>query len=257
MKKENKISNLGAQVPVQEKRMTLMQHFAELRRRVLWVLAIFCIAFGIGWFVAPIIQEFLVHPLMSVWPDGHMLYAGLADGLMIQFSLATLVAILITIPVLLWHAWAFIAPGLRKNEKQLIVPVLILSPILFVTGAAFAFYILFPLAFQFFIEMNQSSPVPSVIMPSMTDYLSFTIGLLKVFGIAFQLPLVLVLLNRLGILSRNLVVKSRRYAIVIIFVVAAILTPPDIVSQCLLALPLLALFEISILFMKKPPKPSE
>lgn len=233
------------------KKMTLMQHFSELRRRVLWTLLIFAIAFGAGWFIAPMSQEFLVGPLMNVWPDGEMLYTGLADGLMIQFSLSTLVAILVVVPVVLWHAWSFVVPGLHKNERKLILPILILSPILFVIGAAFAFYILFPLVFKFFVDMNQSSPVPSILLPAMKDYLSFAIGLLKVFGIAFQLPLILVLLNRVGILPRSAVVHARRYAVVGIFVLAAILTPPDIVSQTLLAIPMWALFEIGILFMKK------
>lgn len=231
--------------------MTLMQHFSELRRRVLWTALIFALAFGMGWLVAPYMQEFLTQPLMSVWPGGAMLYTGLADGLLVQFSLAALVAIFMTLPAALWHVWAFVSPGLHKNERRLILPVLILSPALFVTGAAFAFYILFPVVFKFFVALNQSSPVPAVLLPAVKDYLSFAIGLLKVFGIAFQMPLVLVLLNRLGILPRALVVKSRRYAIVGIFVISAILTPPDIVSQCMLALPMLALFEISILFMKK------
>jgi sec-independent protein translocase protein TatC len=231
-----------------------MQHFAELRRRVLWTLLIFALAFGLGWLAAPALQEFLTRPLMSVWPDGAMLYTGLADGLLIQFSLATLVAVLITLPALLWHAWAFAAPGLRGNEKRLIAPILILSPMLFLCGAAFAFYILFPIAFKFFVDMNQSSPVPSVLLPAVKDYLSFAIGLLKVFGIAFQMPLVLVLLNRIGILPRRAAVRARRYAIVVIFIAAAILTPPDVVSQCLLAIPMWGLFELSILFMKREPK---
>jgi sec-independent protein translocase protein TatC len=232
-------------------KMTLQQHFAELRRRVLWTLLIFAIAFGIGWFVSPFIQDFLTEPLMAVWPDGKMLYTGLADGVLIQFSLATLLAIIVAIPVVLWHIWEFVAPGLHKNEKQFILPILILSPILFLMGASFAFYILFPFVFKFFVTLNQSAPVPSVLMPAMKDYLSFSIGLLKIFGIAFQMPLVMVLLNRLGVLSRAAVVKFRRYAIVFIFVVAAMLTPPDIISQTILAIPMIALFEISIIFMKK------
>lgn len=233
------------------KKMTLMQHFAELRRRILWVFLVFAVGFGIGWLVSPWMQDYLTQPLLGVWPDGTLLYTGLADGLMIQFSLATLVAMLVTLPFMLWQVWAFVAPGLHKNEKKLILPIIILSPILFLIGAGFAFYVLFPVVFKFFVTLNQSSPVPSVLLPAVKDYLSFSIGLLKVFGIAFQLPLVIVLLNRLGILSRATVVKFRRYAIVFIFLLAAILTPPDIVSQTLLALPLLALFEISILFMKR------
>ena len=231
--------------------MTLMQHFAELRRRVLWTALIFAGGFALGWGVAPWMQKFLTMPLMSVWPNGTLLYTGLADGLMIQFSLATLVGVAIVAPAVLWHVWAFVAPGLHKNERRFIWPVLVMSPVLFLTGAAFAFYVLFPVAFKFFVSLNESAPVPSVLMPAVRDYLSFAIGLLKVFGIAFQLPLVLVILNRAGVLRRTTAVRMRRYAIVFIVMVAAILTPPDIVSQILLAIPMWLLFEASLLFMRR------
>lgn len=233
------------------KKMTMMQHFAELRRRVLWTVGFFVLTFGLGWWVAPYIQEFLTSPLIAVWDDAQMLYTGITDGLMITLSLALLVAIMLTIPFALYQTWAFVAPGLHQNERRFVLPIFILSPLLFITGAAFAFYALFPTVFRFFMNLNEMAPVPAIIMPAVRDYLGFAIGLLKVFGIAFQLPLVMVLLNRIGVLSRDSAVKMRRYAIVIIAVVAAILTPPDIVSQILLALPMWALFEISILFMKK------
>ena len=156
----------------------------------------------------------------------------------------------IIIQIVLWHIWAFVAPGLRKNEKKLIWPILVMSPILFALGAAFAFYLLLPFVFKFFIDLNQTSPVPAVMLPIAKDYLGFAIGMLKVFGVAFQLPLVLVLLNRIGVLSKYRAVKLRRYAIVFIVIIAAVLTPPDVVSQIILALPMWALFEISLLFMK-------
>ena len=233
------------------KKMTLMQHFSEMRRRILWIAFIFAVAFVGGWVVAPYLQEFFTAPLLNVWPDGTLLYTGLADGLMIQFSLATLFALIIVLPTALWHIWAFVAPGLKKNERRFIFPVLILSPGLFLLGAGFAFFVLFPIAFKFFVELNQTAPVPAVLLPAARDYLTFAIGLLKVFGIAFQLPLVMVLLNRIGVLPRGTVVRMRRYAIIAIVVVAAILTPPDVVSQILLALPMWALFEISVLFMRR------
>lgn len=232
-------------------KMTLMQHFAELRRRILWCALIFVFAFCLGWVISPYVELFLTRPLLNVWADAALLYTGISDGLMIQFSLATLVSLIITVPVLLWHVWAYVAPGLHKNEKQFLVPIFLLSPILFMIGAAFAFYILFPFVFKFFLELNESMYVPTVLMPAVTGYLAFSIGLLKVFGIAFQLPLVLVCLNRVGVLSKESVIKSRRYVIIAVFIVAAMLTPPDIVSQVLLALPMLFLFEISILFMKR------
>lgn len=230
-------------------KMTLMQHFSELRRRILWCALVFIFAFVFGWCISDYVELFLTAPLMRVWNDTTLLYTGLTDGLMIQFSLATLIALIITIPVCLWHIWAFIAPGLHKNEKQFLLPIFIISPLLFVMGAGFAFYVLLPFVFNFFIELNESANVPTVLMPAITGYLAFSIGLLKIFGLAFQLPLVMVLLNKIGVLSKQTAIKSRRYIVVGIFVVAAVLTPPDIVSQILLALPMLLLYEISLLFM--------
>lgn len=233
------------------KNMTLLQHFSELRRRILWVALIFVLAFVFGWCIAPVMQNFLTAPLLSVWNDGTLLYTGLSDGLMIQFSLATLFALIVILPVALWHVWAFVAPGLKAGERKIIWPLLVASPLLFLLGAGFAFYFLFPVVFKFFVELNQASPVPSMLMPVARDYLSFAIGMLKVFGVAYQLPLVMILLNKIGLLSRSRVLKMRRYAIVLIVVVAAMLTPPDVVSQVMLALPMWALFEVSILFMRR------
>lgn len=233
------------------KKMTMVQHFSELRRRVLWTVLFFIFAFGFGWVVAPFIQEFLTAPLINAWDDAQLLYTGITDGLMINLSLALLVAVMLTTPFALYQIWAFVAPGLHKNERDFVMPIFVLSPILFLGGAAFAFYVLFPTVFKFFIDLNESAPIPAIIMPAVRDYLGFAIGLLKVFGIAFQLPLIMVLLNRAGVLARERVIAMRRYAIIIIVIAAAVLTPPDVVSQILLAVPMWALFEISILFMKK------
>lgn len=232
-------------------KMTLLQHFSELRRRLLWTLVVFVFSFGLGWIVAPYVELFLTKPLLNIWNDATLLYTGLSDGLMIQFSLATLVALIVTIPVLMWHIWAYVAPGLHKNEKQFLLPIFLFSPILFVCGAAFAFYVLFPIVFKFFIDLNENASVPAVLFPAMRGYLIFVIDLLKVFGVAFQLPLVMVILNRIGVLSKASAIKSRRYIIILIFVMAAVLTPPDIVSQILLAVPMWLLFEASLFFMQK------
>jgi sec-independent protein translocase protein TatC len=231
-------------------KMTLLQHFSELRRRILWTAVVFVLAFVFGWVISDFVEAFLSAPLISVWENAALLYTEISDGLMIQFSLATLVALVITTPVLLWNIWAYIAPGLHKNEKQFLIPIFLFSPLLFVLGAAFAFYVLFPFVFKFFIEINESASVPTVLLPSIKGYLAFSIGLLKVFGLAFQLPLVLVGLNRVGLLSKQTAIKSRRYVIIGVFILAAMLTPPDILSQILLAVPMLLLFEISLLFMR-------
>jgi len=227
-----------------------MQHFSELRRRILWTAFIFIIAFAFGWIISDYVEAFLSAPLLGVWSNAALLYTEITDGLMIQFSLATLVALVITVPVLLWNIWAYIAPGLHKNEKQFLIPIFLVSPLLFIMGAAFAFYILFPFVFRFFLEINESASVPTVLLPSIKGYLAFSIGLLKVFGVAFQLPLVLIGLNRIGVLSKQAAIKSRRYVIIGVFVLAAMLTPPDILSQVLLALPMLLLFEFSLFFMR-------
>lgn len=232
------------------KTMTMGQHFAELRRRILWTLAVFVVALIAGWYISPWLQEFLTMPLMQVWPDGALLYSGMADGLMIRFSLAVLFGLIVVLPFALWQLWAFVAPGLHAREQRIIWPILICSPLLFILGAAFAFYVLFPFVFQFFIELNTAAPVPAVVMPAARDYLSFSVDMLKVFGVAFQLPLVLVLLNRVGVLSRARAVKMRRYVIVLIMIIAAVLTPPDVISQILLALPMWGLFEASLIFMR-------
>ena len=233
------------------KNMTLVQHFSELRRRILWCAMVFFAAFVGGWYLAPCLQKFLVMPLMNVWNEGVLLYTGLSDGLMINLSLAALFALIVVVPVLLWHVWAFVVPGLKKQESNFVWPILILSPILFVVGSLFAFYVMLPIVFQFFIELNKGASVPSLMLPVARDYLSFALKMMRVFGIAFQLPLVMVLLNRIGVLGRERVVRFRRYAIVVIVVVAAVLTPPDVVSQVLLAIPMWLLFEFSILFMRR------
>ena len=233
-----------------QKKMTLMEHFSELRRRLLWCAFIFLMSFIFGWYVAPWVQEFLTMPLLNVW-DGNLLYNAITDGLMIRLSLSMVVALIVLIPVVLWHVWAFVAPGLKKNEKKFIWPLMIASPVLFLIGAAFAFYILFPFVFGFFIELNKSSNVPAIVLPAVRDYLSFAISLLKVFGVAFQLPILMIFLNRIGVLPRSRVVAMRRYAIILVVVVAAVLTPPDIVSQVLLAVPMWLLFELSVLFMRR------
>ena len=232
-------------------KMTLMQHFSELRRRILWTVVVFLFAFGLGWIIAPYTESALIKPLLDVWNDATLLYTKLTDGLMIRFSLSTLVALIITIPVLMWQIWAYVVPGLHNNEKQFLVPIFVFSPMLFVCGAVFAFYVLFPFVFKFFLEISATTNLPTVLLPAAKSYLSFAIDLLKVFGVAFQLPLVMIVLNRIGILSKTIANKSRKYVIICIFIAAAVLTPPDIISQILLAVPMWLLFEISLLFMKK------
>ena len=227
-------------------KMTLMQHFKELRNRVLWSLLFFVLAFVAGFYFSPMVQDFIMAPLMNVWKSGEMIYTGIEDALMIQFSLAGLFAMLASMPFVLYHLWKYVAPALKQNEKKIIVPLIIVSPLLFISGAAFAYFILLPMMFEFFISIGSDSVK---MLPNVKNYLSFSIDILKAFGLAFQFPLVLIILNRAKLLSRKSVLSLSRYIIVGIFILAAILTPPDIISQIALALPLVVLFALSLLFM--------
>jgi len=227
-------------------KMTLLHHFVELKNRVIWSLAVFVAAFIVGFYIAPMLQDFILAPLFGVWDNPFMIYTGIADGLTVQFSLAGLFALLVSIPFVLWQLWKYIAPALKKDEKKLAIPILLASPILFLMGAGFAYFILMPIMFGFFIDVAGSS---ATMMPNVKSYLSFSVDLLKAFGFAFQFPLVLVLLNRAGVVSKQQIFSKGRYIIVGIFILSAILTPPDVVSLIALALPLIALFGLSFLFM--------
>jgi len=227
-------------------KMTLIHHFIELKNRVVWALAVFVLAFVIGLYIAPMLQDFITAPLFNVWKNPSMIYTGIADGLTVQFSLAGLFAMLVSLPFILWQLWRYVAPALKKNEKKIAIPILIMSPVLFLSGAAFAYFVLMPIMFGFFIEVAGDS---ATMMPNVKNYLSFSVDLLKAFGFAFQFPLVLVLLNRAGIVSKQQIFSKGRYIIVGIFILSAILTPPDVISLFALALPLVALFGLSFLFM--------
>jgi sec-independent protein translocase protein TatC len=223
-----------------------MQHFLELKSRVVWSMLFFAAAFGIGFYFVQDLQDVIMYPLLDVWENPRMIYTGIADGIGIEFSLAGLFALILSIPFWLWQLWKYVSPALKKGERRIAVPILILSPVLFAAGAAFAYYALLPLMFRFFLEIGNSD---IMMMPNMKNYLSFSIEILEAFGIAFQLPLILILLNRAQVFSRKQILSAGRYIVVAIFALAAILTPPDVISQIALALPLCALFGLSFLFM--------
>lgn len=228
-------------------KMTLMQHFRELRNRIIWSVLFFLIAFGVGIVISELLKKIVIFPLMSVWDNPSLIYTGLADGVIVEFSLAGLFAMLVSVPFFLWQAWKYVAPALKKNEKNVAAAILLTSPLLFLGGAAFAYFVLFPMAFKFFVGFSGSG---ITLMPNLREYLSLTIGLLKAFGVAFQFPLILVILNRAGLFSKRQIFNASRYIIVGIFVIAAILTPPDIISQITLSMPMILLFGLSFLFMR-------
>lgn len=239
--------------------MGLLDHLNELRVRLVHIVIWVGIGFGICWaFVDPIFNV-LVHPLMEVLPEGtHAQYTTLPEAFFTRMYVAFVAGFFLASPAIFYQIWAFVAPGLYDEEKRYIVPIAFLSACFFVAGGAFCYFIVFPFAFNFFI--SYSTP-EIVITPKISDYLNFVLKLLFAFGIIFEMPIFTLFLSRLGIVTAGMMRKAWRYAVVVIFILAAILTPPDVVSQLLMACPMLLLYELSIgvawMFGKKNRKESE
>lgn len=241
---------------IDDKPMPLMDHLKELRQRVLWSVGAFILAFAVCYYFSQQIYGFLARPLadiLAAQPGGserRMIYTALYEAFFTYLKVAFFGAVFFSFPMWATQLWLFVAPGLYRSEKRAILPFLIASPFLFVLGAAMVYYFIFPLAWQFFISFETppgSGGIPVQLEAKVGEYLSLVMHLILAFGIAFQMPVLLTLLCRVGILSVESLRKGRRYAIVGMFVFAAIITPPDIISQIGLALPLILLYEISIL----------
>lgn len=236
--------------------MGLLDHLNELRSRLTKSVIFAAIGFGACWaFVDPLFN-ILTAPLLEALPAGtHAQYTTLPEAFFARMFIAFIAGLFAVSPAIFYQVWAFVAPGLYDEEKKYIVPIAFVSAVFFVGGALFCYYIVFPFAFNFFLSFS----TPEIeVTPKISDYLSFTIKLLFAFGIIFEMPIFTLFLARLGIISAKVMRKGRKYAIVGIFILAAILTPPDVVSQLLMACPMLALYEISILvaviFGKGPKK---
>jgi sec-independent protein translocase protein TatC len=229
----------------EEDKLPFTAHLEELRKRLITCL----IAIGIGFVVSYFFKEqlfyILVAPLQKVMKSGDtLIYTHLPEAFFTFLKTALIAGFMLASPVLLYQFWMFIAPGLYDREKRMLVPILILSVFFFLGGALFGYFMVFPFGFQFFLSFATDTIRP---MPSMKEYLGFASQLLLAFGLIFELPLVITFLARLGIVSVKFLTKNRKYAVLIAFVVGAILTPPDVITQLMMALPLLALYEISII----------
>ena len=247
--------NLAESLP----RTSLLEHVIELKKRLIIIVSCFIVSFLACYFVSTEIYKFLLSPLVDIYSEigieRKLIYTNLAEAFFTHIKLAGFCAFLICFPLLMTQIYFFVAPGLYKREKRTLLPYMVLSPLLFTLGAALVYYFIMPLAWKFFLSFESQNlenlGVPLVLEAKVSEYLSLTISLILAFGIAFQLPLILVLMCQLGFLGSEILKKYRRHSIVFIFLLSAILTPPDVLSQIALALPLILLYEISLLICKR------
>ncbi|MDI5932325.1 twin-arginine translocase subunit TatC [Halomonas kalidii] len=232
--------------PQEQNQAPLIEHLIELRSRLIRaVVAILVIFLGLFPF-ANEIYTFVAQPLMALLPEGsQMIATEVASPFLAPFKLTLVLAVFIAIPFVLHQAWAFVAPGLYDNEKALALPILASSVMLFYAGAAFAYYVVFPLLFEFF---TQTGPENVAVMTDINQYLNFVLKLFFAFGVAFEIPIATFLLILSGATTVQSLSQKRPYVILGCFVVGMLLTPPDVISQSLLAVPMYLLYEVGLLF---------
>jgi len=237
---------------IDDSQAPLLDHLIELRTRLLRALVAFGIAFAVCFYFADRIFAFLVEPLTKAFPPGQgkLIYTKLYEAFFVEVKVAIFAAFFLSFPIIANQIWAFVAPGLYAKEKKAFLPFLIATPVLFTMGAALAYYVVMPTAFHFFLSFEgQKGGLKLEALPGTGDYLALVMQFILAFGISFLMPVLLMLLNRAGIITREQTKGARRYAIVGISIVAAVATPPDVISQLLLAVPLLLLFEGTLVLM--------
>ena len=231
----------------------LLDHLVELRGRLVRCVVALAIAFAVCFYFADEILAFLVQPLVKAFPpdQGKLIFTKLYEVFFVELKVALFAAFCVSFPIIANQLWAFVAPGLYAKEKKAFLPFMIATPVLFTAGAALAYYVVMPTAFKWFLGFEgEAGGLAIEALPSAGDYLSLVMQFILAFGISFLLPVLLILLNSAGIVSREQLVGARRYVIVGVVALAAIITPPDPGSQLLLAIPLLLLFEGSLIFMR-------
>ena len=227
---------------------TLVSHLLELRTRLLRALVAVALVAIPCMFYANELFTFVARPLLHVLPKGAtMISTSVVAPLMTPFKLALYLGLLLAMPYVLYQAWAFVAPGLYRHEKRFALPLLVSSVLLFYCGVAFAYYVVFPLMFVFF---TGTAPAGVQMMTDMTQYLDFVLVLFLAFGLSFEIPVAIVLLVWTGLVKLESLQKNRGYVLIIVFIQAAVITPPDVISQTVMALPMYALYEIGIVMAR-------
>lgn len=233
-------------------KQSTLAHFIELKKRIVLCILAFILLSCISYFFAEQIFNFLIAPLektVSKDFERKFIYTNLSEVFFSYLKLAMFAGFIFTFPIFASQIYLFIAPGLYKQEKKVFLPFIILSPILFLLGSAFAYYYIFPLAWKFFLsfETVKETAIPILLEARVSEYIALVMGFIIAFGLAFQLPLFLLLLVSFNFIDKEWLVKKRKFAIVIIFIVAAVITPPDVISQIALAIPMVILYELAIM----------
>ena len=238
----------------QEDKQPFLGHLEELRKRLIASAIAVAIGFAGCYFFAERIFQILIEPLKAVMPEGDsLIFTSLPEMFLTSLKVALVSGVLLAAPLLFYEMWMFVTPGLYRNEKKLVIPFVISSTILFVGGALFGYFIVFPFAFKFLMGFASDSLQA---LPSMREYFNIAVKLLLAFGITFETPVFIFFLAKVGIVNYAMLKSYRKYAIMVSFVAAAFLTPPDVFTQVMMALPLVVLFELSLLIIRISEKKS-
>ena len=225
----------------------LLDHLVELRRRLIWCAVALGVSFAAAIPFSRDIFSVLVQPLLKAG-QGRLIFTNIFEAFFVEIKVAFFTAIMVSFPIVATQIWRFVAPGLYAREKKAFYPFLLATPVLFATGAALAYFVAMPVALHFLLGYEGNiAGVQQEALPGIGNYLNFVTRFLFGFGVAFLLPVLLMLLERAGLVTRDQLKRGRRYAIVIAFVLAAVLTPPDVISQFMLAVPLILLYEVSLI----------